>query len=70
MHAAGGNLDLEAAATGVYIGCMYTEYLDAILGPSVSSQPHVVPTVPVRASAIVPLIADTTGMRDIIYIYI
>lgn len=44
MHAAGGNLESEAAATGVYIGCMYTEYLDAILGPSVSSQSHVVPT--------------------------
>ncbi len=36
MHAAGGNADGEAAATGTYFGCMYTEYLDAILGPSVS----------------------------------
>ncbi|BDA51457.1 probable inactive phenolphthiocerol synthesis polyketide s at N-terminal half [Coccomyxa sp. Obi] len=34
MHAAGGNIDGEAAATGTYFGCMYTEYLDAILGPS------------------------------------
>ena len=38
MHAAGGDLESEAAATGVYFGCMYTEYLDAILGPSVSSK--------------------------------
>lgn len=36
MHTAGGNADAEAAATGTYFGCMYTEYLDAILGPSVS----------------------------------
>ncbi|CAL8465609.1 g5145 [Coccomyxa elongata] len=34
MHAAGGNADGEAAATGTYFGCMYTEYLDAILGPT------------------------------------
>ena len=26
------------AATGVYIGCMYTEYLDSVLGPLVRYQ--------------------------------
>lgn len=36
MHCAGGDVPEEALGTGAYVGCMYTEYLDAILGPSVS----------------------------------
>ncbi len=28
-------LGAASSATGVYIGCMYTEYLDSILGPQV-----------------------------------
>lgn len=36
---AGGESTLEAPATGCYVGCMYTEYLDAVLGPSVRSMP-------------------------------
>ena len=37
MHAAQGDSVGEATATGVYIGCMYAENLDAILAPNVCS---------------------------------
>ena len=34
MHSAGGAYERSLeAATGVYIGCMYTEYLDTVLAP-------------------------------------
>ncbi len=37
--AAGGVLQLQHASTGVYIGCMYSEYLDSVLGPLVRPTP-------------------------------
>lgn len=37
---AGKSFSKEAlSATGVYLGCMYTEYLDSVLGPHVSKFP-------------------------------
>jgi len=37
--AADGVLQLQRASTGVYIGCMYSEYLDSVLGPLVRPAP-------------------------------
>ena len=35
LHGVSGKQEGVNAATGVYMGVMYTEYLDAVLGPQV-----------------------------------